>query len=792
MNNSRSNVLAYCLFLALASSFTSRGEEGRPIIAGFTARDTGGSNESWVTIQDERGVLYFGCFDVLSFDGEHWKHFPIPGSYAVTGLALGPAGRIWVGALNEIGYFDKTDEGLSAYHSLVRYLPDNARELGNVWQVIVHNEGAVFVTATSVLVWDGRTFQIYSMPGARRLFAMQTDENIYICNILTGVWSLDRGGLHKFISSEKMNNSGVVWMEKDSKGLLLVTTNGLIRFVDGKISEIAPEASAYVRKNMPISACRLPHGDLCIGTLNGGLAIVSPSGALKRIIGTDDGLQSRSVYSLFIAQDGALWTTSAVGITRIAIDSGVSFYNPQQGLTGKPCNSIAQSGSRILVATEEGVFGLSTNGTGNGRFQALHELAIRYSDFESGPGDSVYAAGFKRVDQIFQDRVDNLFLPKADVLLVHRSLTDPDSFLLANDFDIVRFSSNSGGTVDATTLAHLPDMPKSMVEDKGGNIWVGTYSRGAFFVPRHSKESIPPTRLNTPDGLPIIGSADVTSINESTLVFTPKGVERYRTLSRPPVSINAAPSTAAIAVSNHDPSGAIWVVFESPFSDEPRIPVVGRLSVDSAGHAAWNSFDFPGLTRAGAIKSIFVDNRGIVWLGGTDGLLRLVPDELKPMGEPRPPAIRASVGLGERLPSNRSSVSFDFAAVEYLNRLSFRFQTLLSGSDDWSPPTNESHIDFARLRDGRYDFAVRVVNDAGLVSPVSNWQFTILPPWYRTLPGPDRVRPVFSRRHLWRLSMAAGVPAPPECPPGVPCTKKDRPAGEGQRGKVRVPRQHEP
>ena len=150
----------------------------------------------------------------------------------------------------------------------------------------------------------------------------------------------------------------------------------------------------------------------------------------------------------------------------------------------------------------------------------------------------------------------------------------------------------------------------------------------------------------------------------------------------------------------------------------------------------WTPYSVPGLGQIGQVTSIFVDSRGVVWLGGMDGLLRLVPGELRLIEPPRPPIIRASADLGERLPSTKNSVSFDFSAVEFGRRESVRFQTRLSSdSEGWSAPTNNNHLDLAGLRDGSYEFSVRTVNDSGAVGPPSTWTFAVLPPWYRTIPA---------------------------------------------------------
>jgi len=710
-----------------------RGEEGHPIATGYTARDTGIVGFSWATIQDGRGTLFFGCDEVFTFDGERWKHYPVPGSYAVRALALGLKGRLWVGAANEVGYFDQTEQGLSDYHSLVSFLPDGEREL-DMWKVFARGDGAAFVSSNAVLVWDGKAFKTYSMPGKKRAQAMQADGKIYISHVESGVQTLESDGLREFISPETLGNAGVIWMERSQGGWLLGTSNGMFSLVDGKVLEYGVEASEFIRKNGLLSACRLPQGDLCLGTLNGGIAIVAPAGTLKRVITTDDGLLSRGVFSLFVDQDGALWATSASGITRVALETGVSLFDARQGLTGKRCISMGQSGSQLLVATEEGVFGLPTGDNGAARFAAIPELSARYFDFESGPNGAIYGSGIKRVDRIQEGRATQIFSSNTSVFLGRRSSGNPDSLLLADGNDIERLSPAAGGKFETATLAHLPDRPETLAEDGNGNIWIGTTSRGAFLIPRGSDIASAAKAITPTNGVSGIGPAAVARVNDAIALFTMKGVELYPPPWRVPAPLAVAPKTTVTAISNRDSSGAVWVAFESPFADGPRIPMIGRLSAKAGGGGTWEPFAVPGLAQVGEIQSLFVDSRGIVWLGGVEGLLRLSPDQLEAVGAPHAPLVRASVPPDARIPASRNSVSFDFSAAEFGRRESVRFQTLLSGGE-WSPPTNSNHLELVRLQIGTYEFSARVINDAGRSSPAAVWRFTVLPPWYKTAPA---------------------------------------------------------
>jgi ligand-binding sensor domain-containing protein len=421
----------------------------------------------------------------------------------VLSLALGQNDRLWASGVNEVGYFEKTDKGLSAYHSLVGFLPKESRELGQVWQVIPHGNGAVFLAQDNVLIWDGRAFEVHRMPGARRISAALSGTQIFICHLPTGIWKLDDDGLHLFISVDVLGKKGLFWIEKEAGGWLLVTTDGLFRYQDGKLVEAgSPEISDYIRRNILLAACRTPRRELCLGTLYGGLVVLNPTEtAIDRILTPEDGLPSRGVYSAFIASDRTMWITSPVGVAHIAIDSGVSLFDSKEGLAGKDSQSITQSKSRLLVATEEGVFGMDLNGSGLGRFTAVRSLSKGIVNLETGPGDTVYASGYKRVVRLEDGDATEIFSSKTDIVLLLPSLKVPGSLLVANGYDIQRLRDSADGTMAAGTLAHLPETPVSMVEDNHGNVWAGTYSRGAFVLDQPIDNPVTPDLFRWADQL---------------------------------------------------------------------------------------------------------------------------------------------------------------------------------------------------------------------------------------------------------------------------------------------------
>jgi signal transduction histidine kinase len=87
---------------------------------------------------------------------------------------------------------------------------------------------------------------------------------------------------------------------------------------------------------------------------------------------------------------------------------------------------------------------------------------------------------------------------------------------------------------------------------------------------------------------------------------------------------------------------------------------------------------------------------------------------------------------GLRLP--QSSLRVDYVGLGFLPGETLRYQYMLEGADrDWSAPTDQRTVIYARLAAGSYRFLVRAVAGDGVFSPrPASVEFTVLPPVWRT------------------------------------------------------------
>jgi signal transduction histidine kinase/ActR/RegA family two-component response regulator len=715
---------------AFAPPLISRGAEGRPIVTTYTNSDTGGGVIASDVAEDDKGVIYVGSDNLIAFDGERWTSYPVPGIPYIRAMYYS-SGRLWVGMAGHIGYFDRTDKGLSSFHSLNEFLPKEARDFDEVWNVLVGKSGVVFAATDQIMVWNGSSFRIKKLPGARRLGGISSGDEILVSHRPTGVWSVDSNGFHNVISSAVLAGSGVGWMERDSKGWLLATTSGIRRYEAGKLLPYSPETDAFIEKNVLTCALRARNGDLYVGTLSGGLLVLGRDGALKRTLTTDDGLKSNGISSLFESSNGDIWVPTNVGVSRVSLSGGSTLVNAREGLSGKGVGSIISSGPKLLVGTNDGVFTFDTEAPGIVKASMDADLPYYTYLFAKGGGGRIVGSAFRHLFVVEGDKVVANLPATIDAYPLWPSGNSGD-LLVGRAKDIFRMSRMPDGKYTEVLLAHLPDAPSNVIEDSRGNVWIGTYGGGAFRIAFPADGHVGLTRPNPEAGLADLDWVQVAPFGEGAAVFTARTITTFDGAGHAHGSIPGAPHGRVKAVSNPDPNGGIWAAYSSPFVDGPRVDILGCLSRGEAG-PKWTLFNVPGISQIDEVTTLYCDDHGVLWIGGIDGVLRVIPAELRQLSPPAPPIVVSSVVRGSNLPYSKNKVSFDLATGATCRRESLRYQTCLSGGTGWSPPSNDSHLEFVGLRDDHYELAVRVIDEGGNTSAPVTWDFAVLPPWYRTV-----------------------------------------------------------
>jgi ligand-binding sensor domain-containing protein/signal transduction histidine kinase len=283
----------------------------------------------------------------------------------------------------------------------------------------------------------------------------------------------------------------------------------------------------------------------------------------------------------------------------------------------------------------------------------------------------------------------------------------------------------------------VDDLPRSFGEDRDGQVWVGfngglvRHAGGAFtfFTPAH--------------GLPA-GAVVTIYVDRSNRIWLASdrgGLVRVdNATAKQPTFVTY---TTASGLASNDTQ----VIAE----DEAGYLYVGggngldRLDPASGRVKHFGSAD--GLSPA-TLKAAFRDRHGVLWFGTSSGLARLIPAAEPPSAPPpvsvtglRVRGVPQDVSaLGERdfsladLAPDQDQLQIDFVGLGFGPGEVLRYQYTLEGADrDWSVPSAQRSVTYARLAAGSYRFVVRAVSSEGVVSDrPAVVTFTIVPPvWQR-------------------------------------------------------------
>jgi signal transduction histidine kinase/ActR/RegA family two-component response regulator len=711
---------------------------GLPPLRVFTARDTGVATMGWSAAQDRDGTMYFGCNTVVSFDGDRWRPERMDPTYLVRGLDIGPNGRIWAAGVNQVGWFDRGSRGALEYHSLVGQLPDP--DLGDLWAAYaLGDDSALFVTWDRVLRWDGKRFASWAFPGRHLLWSTRTARGIYVDYPPLGILRIGPDGPEVAVPAAVIGAAEVRWLDDSGPDWELLTPQGFQVIRGGRMVPRESPASAFVRLSTPTCAARLPDGTLAVGTLRGGIALVGPDGAILRTLDFRAGLPANPVYALFVDRGGALWGVGPSHIFRLGLNSGTTLYTAANGYPPGGCDSLAEAGGDIYVVSHNDVrrLGPDPAGTGAGQFVTLPLTSERFYSVLPTPqglavgslgGLGLWSGGALRRVPALEEAVFRTSPSRARAGNILASLSDR----------VVSVDPASGAA--EVVADSLPDYGDSVIDEASGRVWIGTADRGLYVATPASRRAEPAGRAFGP--LPATGPAFVALLGDTVVALTEAGAyslapggERFR-------AIAGYPGVNPTAISNPGSDDAVWVgLGPSPGGRSPRL---GKISPVPGG-ARWTPESVEGLSDAGSLLGLRVvrsEGRDNLWMLGTEALIRARVTALADRPPPAPPLLRAwvrgdartaALPVGGALPYSTPAIHVEYSSPDFGGRDSRRFETMLGGAErEWSPPSYEVERDLSGLREGDYDFRVRVVRDTGEEGEPAVLRFAIAPPWWRT------------------------------------------------------------
>ncbi len=759
-------------------------EKGYSTIINYSYKDYNHRPQNHAVIQDKRGVMYFGNNDgILEFDGFNWKKIPVK-EKLVRSLAIDENGRIYVGARNEFGYLIADSVGELKYHSLIHLLDQQERDFGSIWKTYVATDGIYFQTSDAIFRLNGDSINIWR-PENEYHFSFLVNDKLFVRDKGIGLKMMNKDSLVLLNTGQRFDTLEVFGMVPFNENEALIVTDKVGIFHLYNID--SPDKTRLVRhftvidnfltENAINNVIRIAEHKYSFGTWGSGVILFDQSTDQFEIINNNAGLQNEIIQYQFLDNRNNLWLALDNGISMVSISVPVSFYKNKAGLE-TTIESITRFNNYLYVATRTGTYYLSHPGGLN-----IAPTSSRQSYYNK--------PGFLQVDEVtdecwgllsYQMQNDKFLFVALNnkVFLVDKnnsvidkldnipwdfwqSKQDPHLVFIGVENGIESYYLENGEWTKDAKIKGIEERIYKITEDLSGNLWMGTNNSSVYVmnITNYSltKEDPKVFRYDTVHGLPE-GDIYVELVNEKPLFATAKGLYTFlpdQERFEPDTSFGAefADGSRDIYKLLQDPEKNIWMVTYFPSTEEYE---TGFLRLMKNGNYEWIKEPFLSFSKE-VIHALYHDKDGITWMGGPEGLFRFDPSMDKDyeqeyntlirkvtLGQDSIifhgtyynnnslPAIIQPVTLIPVLPYKYNSLIFEFSAPVNEDNSPMLFSYWLEGYEkNWSNWSTDTKNKYTNLHEGSYKFHVRSKNLYEKIGNQSTYEFSITPPWTRTI-----------------------------------------------------------
>lgn len=692
-----------------------------------------GYNDNWVYFANQKGML--------QFDGNSWNVFPLNnGSDVRSVLPSSLRKRIYVGGINEFGYFEPAFDGKLSYVCLSDSLRGDDREIGNVWGIHESDDILYLQGEGKVLKFlNGKYVTLHSN---WRIDCSYMVNGILYVGTENGVWVVVGNTFFPLQGAEALASERIRGIIPHGKGIIIATAyNGLFYYSENKITPFFTGAEEFMSRNEIFCAAFSP-GLIALGTVHNGILLIDKRTMQVKYFNESNGLQNNTVLSLNFDSLNNLWA---------GLDSGIDYVCLNSPLTNLYSHSYGTGYSALLA---DDYLYLGTN-----RGLYYTHFPVRMSEGQtriySVPNSSGQVWNICRVgDDLFCLHDRGLFLiEKASMTRIsdivgawtcQPVLGTTDKMYVGVYGGLYLMEKKNGEWKKVCKIDGLPESSRFFEQESARIIWVSGLNKVVRVELDETLTKV--LNLNLYDahkGLPFKREVYVCKVDAKICFTTPGGIYRYNKVKdciEPDEELNkllngSCPYSRLVTykerlISLNHREICISDLYK-PYNYHATIPIENS-SVELVDGAE---------TIVPIADSLFVipNDNGfalckIPSLYAQTDYSKSVHIRRVYLSSPKDSLVYTDNFLGRKdeieVPYSQNAVRFEYglSLFTYGGDVSYQYRL---NQQEWSDFTNLKVKEYSNLPEGEYTFEVKAVFPDGSTS-VDAYTFKILPPWYRT------------------------------------------------------------
>lgn len=724
---------------------------GVPYIQNYSKSIYQFGNQNWSIAQTPDHLLYFGnTKGLLSYDGREWDHYKFGNDLIVRSLATDETGRVYCGGLGEFGYYEYDKKGDFAYHNLSDLLKGSSKITDEVWKIYVTKDRVLFQAFSAVYIYEHGKIKVVHANNAI-LFLLQAGKRFFAQVFFSkGLFELKGDKFEYVPGSDVLNNNnngdGVlsVLPYKINQYLIGTSKRGLFLFDGKKISAWSNSASEFLERNHINCGIAFGNKYFAYGTITGGIVIIDYTGQLVQLVDKSQGLQNNTILSLYFDKQQNLWAGLDNGISRIDIDSSLSYYFDTQDKLGTIYTSYFYN-NNLYLGTNHGLFYSSWpkpekpffdfNLISNSQSQ-VWDLSLIDNQLICGENEATYTVS------------GNLFRKISPIQggwTIRKLKTNPDILIQGYYNGLALYKRDKDGWVFYTKIDKFLEPSLYVEEDASGDIWVTSTAKSIYKLKLSAdlKSVVSFKKYDNANGLPPSSFYNVFMIKSQMVVATEAGIYYYNSLTDSFVKYTELNASLRSFSSSHKIIPGLdqkyWFIKDGKiaivnFSEDDKIKT-DSTSLNLLSGRMIQSYE--NISNISSSISLISIDGGFV-LFNKDRLFSTAENYLpKVLIRKFSTITDKTITLTENImysnmlsiPYKRNSIQINYALPAF-SSLNPQYQYYLEGySSQWSEWSESGFKEFTNLPYGNYTFKIRAkLNDK--ISDPNLITFIVLRPWY--------------------------------------------------------------
>ena len=746
------------LFLSPYLSQSQISELGLPFIQNYTVKDYGTESQNFSITQDNNRNMYFGNLSgVLKYNEMDWRLINIHGWPYVS---VSDSGVVFVASFNEFGYLNTNKNGIDEYISLKEKFI-NKSDFGVVNNVIAFKEH-VFIEAEKRLYhyYKDYVFLVDTAKPSSAVFRVGNE--LYINHSTKGLTHL--------VNSEMVEiPGGGYFRQKEIIDILQYNNKLLIRLANYprfllydfyNIVEIETDADNFLNSYNYTKGVKLSDGSYAFATKKNGIVFLNSELKIILHINKMKGMNDNSVYCLFIDKSDNLWAGLRNGISRIEYPSPFTYFSSTCGIEGGVL-SVIRHNNQLFVGTLSGLFSFTRGINDNKTSDCINERAFTRVPEITGIvydllsiQNNLYVITEYGLYLVKDKQAINIY----PILLRSAMVSPNDSNIIyvGGDFGFSALKIGEKGVTDLGRNINIEKRVRTIAYDNSGDVWCGTNNYGVFRLPdmelyspeasviHYTLDSLPFKTITwvdvytTMNGLLISSEAGLYKFNYSTNSFyedTIIGLELSTSnkWAYPIVEDNNGNLILSIGSEDNFEKESIICSFDKNTGKYSQIKDPFRKIIDFT------------------VEEFYPDENGILWIGGTEGLIRY-DNNVIPTHNLDFSVIINSISLRNdsviyinndndyakrnnkiTIDYGYNTLKFSFVCPAFIGEDIVEYKIFMENLDkNWSDWSLQRTKEYNSLSPGKYIFNVKAkVNNKE--TEVARLNFTIKAPFYSTI-----------------------------------------------------------